>query len=174
MLDSGDVSVFGELGKTERKRLDRAFDFIQQHVDGLMFLKVRALTARDMKYGLAQQMTYKGRTFLKIPVFRGVIVPGAHVIESLRETARQSVVLMFDGKDEILAVDFMDELPEYVYAREHLNELYYRNFVGDVNIYNNDNVHIGYAPVRKPCTRSITDSTFVLDEVEVTGQQGGW
>lgn len=167
-------AVFRELGLSDRRRLDIAANYVRKNASNLMFLTARGLNPQDLKYGLAQQMTYKGHVFLKIPAIRGFLVPGEPVSKSLRgDVNRHSVIMMYDSKDEIFAVNYMEELPEEAYADRHTNDLYYRQFVGDANIYNSNNEHIGYSAIRKPRTRSIADSTFVLDEVEVIGHQGG-
>lgn len=168
--------------KTENDKviscLDKTIGYVQKNEENILFMKARGYKASDLKYGLCRRLNYQGKMMLQIPVIKGNLT-SAKVGDALTgQPTRAYALFVFDQRGRVSVVDYVEQLPSADYRDRHDGDLFYYDFQGVQDEYNEQGEYLGYYDVRKAATRigkettdSFPDDSSVIDGGDLPGAE---
>lgn len=175
MACSDDFGVFDSLlehsNTYEMSRRDasrKALNYVRKNENRMLFMASHSYNSIDLKYGLSRKLDYKGNLVLQVPVIRGLLTSSIIEKNIEGEALRPSVLFSFDKEGNITSVTYVEQMPDKDYYQYHSNELFYSNFIGELDAYNQNDEYQKTTRVSSARTRSMTDSTYTLPDVVIT------
>lgn len=142
--------------------LNKALVYTQKNENNMLFMKARGYKWSDLKYGLSRKLEYQGNIMLQVPVIQGDL-KSAKVNDALIGLPTRSYVLfVFNRSGKVSTVDYVEQIPSTEYRKFHEGELYYENFQGVQDEYNEHGEYLGYYNANRTMTRFDTDDNDTI------------
>lgn len=151
--------------------INNAVSYTKRNESKMLFLTSRNYKWSDLKYGLSRRLTHKGNLMLQVPIIKGKLV-SANIRERLSGEANRGYVLfVFDHAGRVTTVDYVEQIPSSDYRKAHDGELYYSDFEGVQDEYNEQGEYLGYYNVRRAMSRinTETEDTIPIDSSLIDG-----
>lgn len=156
--------------------INNAVSYTKRNESKMLFLTSRNYKWNDLKYGLSRRLTHKGNLMLQVPIIKGKLV-SADIRERLSGEANRGYVLfVFDHAGRVTTVDYVEQIPSSDYRKAHDGELYYSDFEGVQDEYNEQGEYLGYYNVRRAMSRigqegedTIPADSSIIDGGELPG-----
>lgn len=171
---SNEYNSTASLTKAQKNAIT-SMAFFRDNECNFMFMKIHNLKYTDLKYGLSRAYERNGAMILEIPVIRGLLF-GRRMDWMKGNIKRANVLVLFDRKGNIQAINFTEQTPFKEYYNNHAVDIFYDNFIGNEDVYDKEDNHIAYINVRKNLTRTTINksdsdsiSEYIEPEAEVWG-----
>lgn len=121
----------------------KARDYFVENDRSLPFMRNRHLRFIDVKYGLARRYSYKGGFVIEIPVVNRPIKINTRKDWMRGRFTRSVVRLQYDDQENIININYINQIPTKEYYASHTTATYFDHLVGREDYYDKDDNFLG-------------------------------